>query len=394
MPRIPAGMRKTARGTYESRFTIRGKRYSVYGKTVKECKEKELARRQEIEEGLRYSGRELTLVQYFLKWEQGRLGSVRASTIRTERYIYRLAADITLSPEGCRLGAMRLDKLETRHIRDVQTALWQRYKPATVNRSISVIRAVLESALVERLIAWNPTRGMRSLKLQEKPARETIHRALTLEETEAFFRAAEKRGSWYIPFYTFLLNTGCRFGEAGALMPGDFCDGLIHIERTLTRTVDGHQIVGDSTKTGHSMRVIPARRAALDAVRAQQRQNRLHFGEEANAEEAGPIFRAPRGGLLGARGIMKDIDLICRDAGIERFSAHAFRDTFATRAVESGMQAKTLQEILGHADISITMNLYAHVMEETKRKQMAAVEVMPQKQAPGSGFQSAGITES
>ena len=377
MPRIPAGMRKTARGTYESRFTIHGKRYSVYGKTVKECKEKELTRRQEIEEGLRYSGRELTLDQYFLKWEQGRLGSVRASTIRTERYIYRLAADITLSPEGCRLGAMSLDKLGTRHVRDVQTALWQRYKPATVNRSISVIRAVLESALVERLIAWNPTRGMRSLKSQDKPARETIHRALTLEETEAFFRAAEKRGSWYIPLYTFLLNTGCRFGEAGALMPGDFCDGLIHIERTLTRTVDGHQIVGDSTKTGHSMRVIPARRAALEAVRAQQRQNRLRFGEEADADETGPIFRAPRGGLLGARGIMKDIDLICRDAGIERFSAHAFRDTFATRAVESGMQAKTLQEILGHADISITMNLYAHVMEETKRRQMDAVAVMP-----------------
>ena len=377
MPRIPAGMRKTARGTYESRFTIHGKRYSVYGKTVKECKEKELTRRQEIEEGLRYSGRELTLDQYFQKWEQGRLGSVRASTIRTERYIYRLAADITLSPEGCRLGAMSLDKLGTRHVRDVQTALWQRYKPATVNRSISVIRAVLESALVERLIAWNPTRGMRSLKLQEKPARETIHRALTLEETEAFFRAAEKRGSWYIPFYTFLLNTGCRFGEAGALMPGDFCDGMIRIERTLTRTVDGHQIVGDSTKTGHSMRVIPARHAALEAVKAQQRQNRLRFGEEADADETGPIFRAPRGGLLGARGIMKDIDLICRDAGIERFSAHAFRDTFATRAVESGMQAKTLQEILGHADISITMNLYAHVMEETKRRQMEAVAVMP-----------------
>ena len=376
MPRIPAGMRKTARGTYESRFTIHGKRYSVYGKTVKECKEKELTQRQKIEEGLRYSGRELTLDQYFLKWEQARTGSVRASTIRTERYIYRLAADVTLSPEDCRLGDMRLNRLETRHIRDVQTALRQSYKPSTVNRSLSVIRAILESALVERLIAWNPTRGMRSLKDQEKPARETIHRALTLEETQAFFRAARERGSWYIPFYTFLLNTGCRFGEAGALMPTDFCDGLIHIERTLTRTVDGHQIIGDSTKTGHSMRVIPARREALEAVRAQQRQNRQHFGEETDAEAGSPIFRAPRGGLIGARCIMKDIDLICVDAGIERFSAHAFRDTFATRAVESGMQAKTLQEILGHADIGITMNLYAHVMEETKRRQMDAVAVM------------------
>lgn len=376
MPRIPAGMRKTARGIYESRFTINGKRYSVYGKTVKECKEKELTRRREIEEGLSRSGRELTLDQYFLKWEQSRLGSVRASTIRTERYIYRLAADITLSPEGCRFGAMHLSKLEAQHVRDVQSALCQSYKPSTVNRSMSVIRAILESALVERLIVWNPTRGMRSLKDQEKPARETIHRALTPEETKAFFHAAEARGSWYIPFYTFLLNTGCRFGEAGALMPKDFCDGMIRIERTLTRTVDGHQIIGDSTKTGHSMRVIPARREALEAVSAQRRQNRLRFGEEADAEDGSPIFRAPRGGLIGARCIMKDIDFICRDAGIERFSAHAFRDTFATRAVESGMQAKTLQEILGHADIGITMNLYAHVMEETKRRQMYAVAVM------------------
>ena len=377
MPRIPAGMRKTARGSYESRFTVNGKRYSVYGKTVKECKEKELTRRREIEEGLSRSGRELTLDQYFLKWEQSRLGSVRASTIRTERYIYRLAADIVLSPEGCRLGAMHLNKLEGQHIRDVQSALCQSYKPSTVNRSMSVIRAILESALIERLIAWNPTRGMRSLKDQEKPARETIHRALTPEETKAFFHAAEARGSWYIPLYTFLLNTGCRFGEAGALMPKDFCDGLIRIERTLTRTVDGHQIVGDSTKTGHSMRVIPARREALEAVSAQRRQNRLRFGEKADAGDDSPVFRAPRGGLIGARCIMKDIDFICRDAGIERFSAHAFRDTFATRAVESGMQAKTLQEILGHADIGITMNLYAHVMEETKRRQMDAVAVMP-----------------
>ena len=67
MPRIPAGMRKTARGTYESRFTVNGKRYSVYGKTVKECKEQELTRRRELEEGLSCTGRELTLRQYFQK---------------------------------------------------------------------------------------------------------------------------------------------------------------------------------------------------------------------------------------------------------------------------------------------------------------------------------------
>ena len=304
---------------------------------------------------------------------------MRESTIRTERYIFRLVSTLQLSEDGPRFGEIRLRALESRHIKDAQARLRQTYSVSTVNRAMSVVKALLESAVVERLISWNPSRGLRLLKDGKKPPRETIHRALTLEETEAFFRAAAARGSWYIHFYAFLLNTGCRFGEAGALKPKDITDGMICIERTLTKTIDGRLVIGSDAKTGHSVRVIPARQAALDALAAQQAQNRLHFGQTVGGDEELPIFRAPRGGLLGARCIGSDIDRICRDAGIERFTAHAFRDTFATRAVESGMQAKTLQEILGHADIGITMNLYAHVMEETKRRQMAAVEVMRQK---------------
>ena len=379
MPKLPAGMRKTKQGAYESRFTLDGKRYSVYGKSIRECKEKEDARKREILEGLSAANREYTLDQYFEKWEQARLGSVRESTIRTERYIFRLVSTLQLSADSSRFGELRLRALGSQQVKDAQALLRQRYSVSTVNRAMSVVKALLESAVVERLILWNPSRSLRLLKDAKKPPRETIHRALTLEETEAFFRAARARGSWYAHFYAFLLNTGCRFGEAGALKPGDIADGMICIERTLTRTINGRLVIGSDAKTGHSVRVIPARQEALDALAAQQEQNRLHFGQTIGDDEELPIFRAPRGGLLGARCIGSDIDRICRDAGIERFTAHAFRDTFATRAVESGMQAKTLQEILGHADISITMNLYAHVMEETKRRQMAAVEVMRQK---------------
>ena len=88
MPRIPAGMRKTAKGGYESRFTVEGKRYSVYGRTVRECRDKELARRREIEDGVYKPGCDPTLNQYFKTWESARLGTVRDSTIRTNRYIF------------------------------------------------------------------------------------------------------------------------------------------------------------------------------------------------------------------------------------------------------------------------------------------------------------------
>lgn len=374
MPKIPTGMRKNAKGGYEYRFTLNGKRYSVYGKSVRECQEKAASRRREIEDGVYRKGKELTLDEYFARWEASRTGSVRDSTMRTDRYIYRLAANAQGDDGGARLGSLRLREIERQQLIALQTLLRRQYSAATVNRSMSVIKAILESALEERLIVWNPSKGLRMLKDTKRPPRETIHRALTLEETEAFFRAAESCGSWYLPLYRFLLNTGCRFGEAGALQPKDISGGLICIQRTLTKTLDGRLVIGRDTKTGHSARIIPAREAALEAIREQQRINALHFG--GLAAEDTPIFRAPRGGLLGARCVGKDIDRLCGEAGIERFTAHAFRDTFATRAVESGMQAKTLQEILGHADIGITMNLYAHVMEDTKRTQMAAVEVM------------------
>ena len=370
MPRIPAGMRKTAKGGYESRFTVEGKRYSVYGRTVRECRDKELARRREIEDGLYKPGCDPTLNQYFKIWESARLGTVRDSTIRTNRYIYRLISEVPMeSGNGC-FGALSPGKIEQQQLKQVQLVLSRDYSVSTVNKCMSLIRTVLEAAQEEGMIVRNPAKRLRSLRETKKPARETIHRALTREETEAFFHAAREYGSWYLPLYSFLLNTGCRFGEAGALMEKDIRDGGIRIERTLTKTLDGRLTVGRDAKTGCSVRVIPARHEALDAIREQQRQNTRQF-----TDDGGPIFRAPRGGLLGARCVGKDIDALCRAAGIERFTAHAFRDTFATRAIESGMQPKTLQEILGHADIGVTMNLYAHVMEDTKRMQMEAVRV-------------------
>lgn len=375
MPKMPTGMRKNAKGGYEYRFTLDGRRYSVYGKSVRECQDKAQKRRREIENGVYHRGKDLTLDDYFGRWEASRSGTVRDSTLRTDRYIYHLAADAVASEGEARLGSVKLSEIERQRLIRLQNLLRVRYSVATVNRSMSVIKAILESAMEERLIAWNPSKGMRMLKDTKRPPRETIHRALTMEETDAFFRTAQEHGSWYLPFYSFLLNTGCRFGEAGALRLKDISGDMIRICRTLTRTLDGKLIVGTDTKTGHSTRVIPAREAALEAIRAQQAQNAKCFGGLDDGET--PIFRAPRGGLLGARCVGKDIDLLCQAAGIQRFTAHAFRDTFATRAVESGMQAKTLQEILGHADIGITMNLYAHVMEDTKRRQMAAVEVMP-----------------
>ena len=67
---------------------------------------------------------------------------------------------------------------------------------------------------------------------------------------------------------------------------------------------------------------------------------------------------------------------LCKKYNLPRISLHILRHTFATRCIEAGMQPKTLQKILGHSNISITMNLYVHVMEDQKQKEIKAIEQM------------------
>ena len=64
------------------------------------------------------------------------------------------------------------------------------------------------------------------------------------------------------------------------------------------------------------------------------------------------------------------------DLQIEPFTSHALRATFATRAIEQGMQPQTLKTILGHSSLKMTMDLYAHVLPNTKQEEMAKVEIV------------------
>ncbi len=72
----------------------------------------------------------------------------------------------------------------------------------------------------------------------------------------------------------------------------------------------------------------------------------------------------------------REINRICKRTGIEKFTMHALRATFATRCIEQGMDFKSLQEILGHSDYGLTMNLYGHVVDDTKRKAMERLKIV------------------
>lgn len=369
-------------GRWVDTFTFNGKKYYCYGSTSKEVKEKAIEKMNLLKSKLNIKGAEMTLNQYHEKWLEGRQGTVKGATLRRQQFDFQRVSNSYIEDINDTFGNLKVADIEVWHIRALQTVLNntfdakgnQRFNTNTINASIDVLKHILNDAIKERIITFNPCTGIKPLKRIEKPARETTHRALTIDETRKFMEVAKE--SYYYNVYRFMLYSGCRCGEVGALRLIDINnkEKKIQIKRTLTKDENGVYIIGDSPKTNHGVRDIPLTDELAEVIRAQKELNKLLFPDKVCSIE-NLLFTSPEGNLLSDTCVNRDITRKCQKSGVTKFTAHAFRDTFATRCIESGMNPKTLQDILGHADIGITMNLYCHVMDETKVIEMKRVNV-------------------
>ena len=105
----------------------------------------------------------------------------------------------------------------------------------------------------------------------------------------------------------------------------------------------------------------------------QEKQNRDFFGISFDKT---PLFRSVDGCILREYTINREIKRLCKAANIKEFTCHAFRNTFATRFIEQRPQDfKILSEIMGHKDIKITLELYTHVMQESKINAMKEINI-------------------
>ena len=366
-------MKKRADGRYQHTFTYKGKRYSVYGYSKQECTQKEHEKRLELE-SMRESRVNPTLDEYHERWTEARRGSVKESTLRCQYFQYESCANVRISTTGLRLGDMKLKEISPDDIREVQRELaGGANRSQTVNDKIAVLSHLFNTAVKERVLDYNPCAPVTPLKRTETRARDNIHRALTQEEQEAFFKAAET--SFYYDVFRIAVLTGMRCGEIGALYLSDISGDMIHVERTITKTETGAYRVGEDTKTWQGKRTIPLNDDIRAVIEHQKQINRMLDGDKITSINE-RIFKAPERGLLMATPADREIARICRRTGIEKFTMHALRATFATRAIEQGVAPRTLQELLGHADYSLTMNLYGHVVDDTKQAAMEQIKII------------------
>lgn len=374
-----AKKKKRNDGLQEITFSFNGKRYHVYGKTIAEAKEKVEQKKADLKKGKYKKGKELSLDEYHARWEKARYGTVTESTIRKQNIEYKAISSGVIDEAGTTFGSLIVSEIETQNVRDLQDWMKERkresgkhyYNTNTINDCMALLKHILYDAVEEGIMEKNPAKPIKALKRTEPEARDTNHRALSEEETKKFFELAIN--SWYYDCYRFMLFSGCRMGEVGALTLADIKSDVIEIRRTVTKNDIGQYIISNSTKTKKSLRDIPLTEELKEIIHHQKSINRMLRGNVISLDDR--LFTSPEGKLLDNTCVNRDISRWCKRAGIEKFTCHAFRDTFATRCIESGMNYKTLQEILGHTDISVTMNIYAHVMQDTKITEMQKVKI-------------------
>lgn len=181
--------------------------------------------------------------------------------------------------------------------------------------------------------------------------------------------------SWLYNLFAVMLRTGMRNGEIRGLKytDTDRKRNVIHVQRTL-KYIEGTGYIEDAPKTKTSKRDIPL---TSDILRLLEEQWRYWNFEIVNFNRY--LFCDEKGGPLPSDRMQTEINRVIRKIRadgyeFERITPHVFRHTFATRAIEAGMPPQVLKTILGHSSLAMTMDLYSHVLPDTKAEEIEKIE--------------------
>lgn len=395
-------------GTYRYRYTdATGKRRDVYSsrlvptdklvpgsKSDLSLREKEKLINRDLEDGIKAQvENQATLNDMFHLYMSGKT-KLKDSTRTNYIYMYEKYVKDTL-------GTKQIKDIKYSTICSFYCNLIDNlnFKPNSMEIIHTILHPVFRLAVRDNHIRTNPTDGvMKEIKQTydwEKPKRI----ALTIPEQEAFMRfISESRiYSRWQPMMTVFLGTGCRVGEIIGLRWAD-CDfekGIISINHnTLYRKYNGEnesRFHITTPKTDAGTRIIPmlsdVKRALLTEYNYQLKYG---FCDEIVDGYSGFIFQNRYGSLFTAHDINRAIERIYKAHNeqeatkaekekrqpllIRHFSAHNLRHTFCTRFCENESNLKVIQEIMGHADIETTMNIYAEATAEKKQESFAKLE--------------------
>lgn len=290
--------------------------------------------------------------------------TVRPNTVRNyrERYEKNIKSD---------MEKMGLKDVKPLHCQKILNKMAEcGYAESTIKQTRITMSNMFDFAVQNDLLSKNPCNKAVKANIGKEV---TKKEAMTISQQQKFLVAI--KGNIYEDQYAFLLQTGLRTGEMMGLRWGDidFEAGLLRVRQTLAYNYRTGEWKVGPPKSRAGYRSVPLTEAAAGILR--RRRESLVKSGAALPQWRDYVFLGETGEPTKNSAYDAMLYKLCDRSGIPRFSMHALRHTFATRCIEAGMKPKTLQTILGHSNISVTMNLYVHTTEEEKIKEMQSVQL-------------------
>lgn len=387
--KLPKGITLRKDGRYQGRFTFNGKRYTYYDRDLKTLNQKLLDAKYEVLHGIQGSGINVTLNEWFYTWlHEYKVLIVKNSTLlmyssNYERYVKE------------NIGMLQLKNIKTIHIQKLYNAMkLDGLSIGTIQIVNSILNNVFSHAVQNDFIQKNPCKGaIIPNSIKKEP------RVLTEKEQKLFLECI--KDNFYEPLYLTALATGLRIGELTALTweDIDLKGKILNVNKTLLYQKkfesEKNSFHIQLPKSKSSIRKIPLIPDIITVLQNQKVMQEQY--KHINSEYWKPlpqmdnlVFTTRNGTPIQEVYIVKRLKTITKKMNqleemnalkekripkvIERITPHTLRHSFATRAFENGMSPKAVQALMGHSTLGITMDLYTHVTNDAKKKEMKKLE--------------------
>ncbi len=319
----------------------------------------------EIERGTAIEGSKMTVGEYLDHW----LATIARHSVRETSYqAYETTICVHVKPA---LGSIALQRLTPAQVQEFYAnALTAGRSAVVVHKCHLRLSQALRQAVRWQMVSRNVCDAVDPPRVTHKQAA-----TWTAEEVKKFLVFAEKDG--YHPYWLLAVATGMRRGELLGLrwQDIDIARSRVHVRQSVTVGNKGAPIFQEP-KTPKARRVIPIPVEVAAALQAHRvRQNAIRLACDAWRDHD-LVFTVADGGPINPGNLLRNLRALAKKAEIPPLNIHALRHTHATLLLQQGQNAKVIQERLGHANISMTLSTYAHVLPDMQEHASDAIGAM------------------
>lgn len=337
-------------------------RKSVYGNTRKEVKEKMTIALADVQKDMFIDKNSITIVEL----GQQILDIKLKTNVITENS-YSSSINHLNKIKYSFLGNMEIQKTTYLDIQNFYTTITD-LSNSYIEKINILLNTIFKEAIKREIINKNP---MINVIVPKSNKKNKQVEAFSIEQQKAIIDYLNKYSYKDYGFYAYrnifriLMFSGMRVGELLALYPEDIdlVNNEIHISRTITKNLQGKTIVGAKTKTYESARTIPITELYIDAIKESlnnMKENKYNL-----------IFTSIRNEPIIVSNVGQYFNTLCNKLNFDfKVNPHMLRHTYATRCIESGVPAHVLQKLLGHKNITTTINTYTTIFEKYKKDEV------------------------